>query len=154
METLERLLLGHPFFAGIDPALGRTLVGCARNLRFAPDAFLFHEGDAADEFFLIREGTVALELHVPARPPLVIATLGEGEMVGASWLVAPYRWTFDARAMTPVRAFGVDARCLRDKCEADHHLGYELMKRLLPVMVGRMQSARQQLLDVYGHAAG
>lgn len=150
METLERLLLGHPFFASLDPAIGRVLVGCARNLRFAAGEFLFREDTPADEFFLIREGTVALELHVPGRPPLVIATLGAGEIVGASWLVPPYRWNFDARAVTPTRAFGVDATCLRTKCEADHHFGYEMMKRLLPVMVGRMQAARQQLLDVYG----
>ncbi len=153
METLERLLLGQKFFAGIDPAIGRLLVGCARNARFAPGDFLFREDAPADEFFLIREGEVALELHMPGHPALVIATLGAGEVVGASWLVPPYRWNFDARAVVPTRAFGVNAACLRDKCEADHHLGYELMKRLLPVMVGRMQAARQQLLDVYGQPA-
>ena len=151
METLERLLLAHPFLAGIDPAVGRVLVGCARNLRFAPGAYLFREGEPADEFYLIREGTIALELHVPARAPIVIATLGAGDVAGASWLVAPYRWGFDARATSELRAFGIDARCLRDKCEADHHLGYELMRRLLPVMVDRMQAARRQMLDVYGN---
>ena len=150
METLERLLLGHPFFAGIEPALGRLLVSCARNLRFAPGQFLCREGEPANEFFLIREGTVALELHVPGRPPMVIATVGEGEIVGASWLLPPYRWGNDARAVTPTRAFGMDATCLRDKCEADHHVGYEMMKRFLPVMVRRMQAARQQMVDVYG----
>ncbi|MDA8248685.1 MAG: cyclic nucleotide-binding domain-containing protein [Rhodospirillales bacterium] len=152
METLERLLLAHPFLAGIDPALGRVLVGCARNLRFAAGEFLFREGEAADTFYLVREGKVALELHVPGRPPLVVATLGDSELVGASWLVPPYRWSYDARATAPTRAFALDAACLRQKSEADHHLGYEMMKRLLPVMVKRMEAGRQQLLDVYGHA--
>jgi CRP-like cAMP-binding protein len=150
METLERLLLAHPFLAGIDPALGGVLVGCARNLRFAPGEYLFREGAPANEFYLIREGRLALELHVPGRPPIVIATLGAGDVAGASWLVAPYRWGFDARAGTEIRAFGIDASCLRKKCDADHHLGYELMRRLLPVMVARMQAARRQMLDVYG----
>lgn len=150
MENLERLLLSHPFLDGIDPALGSLLVGCARNHRFAPGTYLFREGEAADLFYLIREGSVALELHVPARPPLVVSTMGAGDLVGASWLVPPYRWNFDARAMTQVRAFSLDAACLRGKSEADHNLGYEMMKRILPVMVGRMQATRQQLLDVYG----
>ena len=153
METLERLLLGHQFLAGIDPAFGRLLVGCARNLRFAPGQYLFREGGPADEFYLIREGRVALELHAPACPPIIIATLGAGELVGASWLVPPYRWGFDAKATTDTRAFGLDATCLREKCDADHHLGYEMMRRLLPVMVRRMQGARQQMLDVYGHTS-
>ena len=150
METLERLLLGHPFLAGIDPAFGRLLVGCARNARFAAGDFLFREGEPADVFYLLREGSVALEVNVPGRAPLVIATLGAGELVGASWLVPPYRWNNDARATAPARAFGMDAACLRRKSEADHHLGYEMMKRLMPVMVKRMHAARQQLLDVYG----
>ena len=153
METLERLLLAHPFLAGIAPDLGRVLVGCASNLRFAPGEFLFREGDPADRFFLVREGAVALELHVPGRAPLVVTTLGDGELVGASWLVPPYRWSYDARATAPTRAFALDAACLRQKSEADHHLGYEMMKRILPVMVRRMETGRQQLIDVYGHAA-
>ena len=148
METLERLLLGHPFLAGLDPALGRLLVGCARNLRFALGAYLFHEDGPAEEFYLIREGRVALELHAPGRPAITIASLGGGEPVGASWLAPPYRWGFDARASTDTRAFGLDAACLREKCEADHHLDYEMMRRLLPVMVHRMQAARRETADV------
>ena len=153
METFERLLLAHPFLAGIDPAFGQLLAGCTRNLRFAPGQYLFREGAPADEFYLVREGRVALEMHAPAGPPIVIATLGAGELVGASWLVPPYRWGFDAKATTDTRAFGLDATCLREKCDADHHLGYEMMRRLLPVMVRRMQAARQQMLDVYGHTS-
>jgi CRP/FNR family cyclic AMP-dependent transcriptional regulator len=91
METLERLLLAHPFLASIDPATARPLVGCARNLRFEPGQYLLREGEAADAFYLLRDGRVALELHIPGRPPAVIATLGAGEIVGASWLVPPYR---------------------------------------------------------------
>lgn len=151
METLERLLLAHPFLAGLAPGLARQLAGCARNLRFASGDYLLREGEPADEFFLIRDGRVALEMHVPSRPAVIIAALGAGDVVGASWLVPPYRWSFDARASAPSRAFGLDANCLRAQCEADHHLGYEMMRRLLPVMVARMQAARRQMLDVYGH---
>jgi CRP/FNR family cyclic AMP-dependent transcriptional regulator len=64
--------------------------------------------------------------------------------------VPPYRWTYDARALELVRAIAMDATCLRDKCEADHDLGYELMKRFMPVMVERLHSTRLQMLDVYG----
>ena len=71
----------------------------------------------------------------PGQPAVVFATEGEGEIVGASWLVPPYRWRFDARAVELTRAIGIDAECLRDKCEADHDLGYEMMKRFLPVIV-------------------
>ena len=65
-------------------------------------------------------------------------------------LAAPYRAEFDARAMEPVRAIAIDAKCLRGKCEEDHHLGYEMMKRFLPLVVERLHATRMQILDVYG----
>ena len=111
---------------------------------------LFREGDPANQFFLIRHGQVALEIGVPGQTPIVFATIGAGEIVGASWLVPPYRWMFDARAVLLTRAIGIDAACLRGKCEADHDLGYDMMKRFLPILVQRLHATRLQILDVYG----
>ena len=74
----------------------------------------------------------------------------EGEVLDGSWLVPPYRWAFDARAVELSRLLGVNAKCLRDKCEADHDLGYELMKRFVGAMGEKLHAARLQALDVYG----
>ena len=150
MEGLERIVLEHPFFAGLGPEFGAAISGCARNLRFAAGEYLFREDEPANEFYLIRQGAVALELHAPGQPVIVIATLREGDILDAAWLVPPYRWTFDARASELVRVLGVNARCLRDKCEADHDLGYELMKRFVGAMGERLRATRLQVLDVYG----
>ncbi len=150
METLEDIVLAQPFFAGLEPAIGALIAGCARNHRFDPDTYLFHEGEDASEFFLLREGDVALEIHAAGRPTLVLGTVHAGDIVGASWLIPPYRWNSDARARTPVRALGIDAACLRGKCEDDPRTGYAMMKRFAPLLVRRLQAAHLQLLDVYG----
>jgi CRP/FNR family transcriptional regulator, cyclic AMP receptor protein len=150
VEGLERIVLAHPFFAGFEAELGQMVSGCARNLRFNPGDYLFHGGDEANEIFLIRQGVVSLEIAAPGEAPTVFATEREGEIVGAAWLVPPYRWRFDARAVSLTRAIGIDARCLREKCEADNHLGYEMMKRFLPVVARRLDETRLQMLDVYG----
>ena len=150
MEGLEQILAKHPFFAEFSDRHRQIVSGCARNHRFDPGQYLFHEGGEANEFFLIRHGRVALEIVAPGRAPIVFETLGAGEIVGASWLVPPYRWMFDARAVELTRAIGIDAACLRGKCEADHDLGYEMMKRFLPVLVKRLHATRLQILDVYG----
>jgi CRP-like cAMP-binding protein len=150
MESLEQILAKHPFFAGFAPAHCQLVAGCARNHRYDGGEYLVREGATANEFFLIRHGQVALEIASPGRTPSVFATVGEGEIVGASWLVPPYRWMFDARAVVLTRAIGIDAACLRGKCEADHDLGYEMMKRFLPILVQRLHATRMQILDVYG----
>lgn len=150
MEGLDRILKEHPFFAAFSPEHIQLLAGCARNHRFTAGEYLFREGDPADEFFLIRQGKVALEITAPGREPIVFETLSDGEVAGASWLVAPYRWMFDARATTLTRAIGMDAKCLRGKCDTDHSLGYEMMKSVLSILVKRLDHTRLQIIDVYG----
>lgn len=152
MEGLERIVREHRFFAGLDTRFVELVCGCAKNVRFDAGQYLFREGEPADEFYLLRAGHVALEVAAPGRPPVTIQTVGEGDIAGLSWLIPPYRWQFDARAVEPSRALALDGACLRAKCEADHDLGYELMKRVMPVVVERLQAARLQLLDVYGAA--
>ena len=102
---------------------------------------------------MIRQGQVALEVYAPSRGQVIIATHGPGEVVGWSWLFPPYRWQFDGRATEPLRALAFDGACLRGKCDADHALGYELMRRFALKMLERLQETRLRLLDVYGHAA-
>jgi CRP-like cAMP-binding protein len=150
MEGLERILREQKLFDGLSADATALLAGCARNHRFEAGQLLFREGEPANEFFLVRHGRVALDIAAPGRQPIVLATLGEGDIVGASWLVPPYRWTFEARALELTRALGIDAACLRGKCEADHDLGYEMMKRFVPVLVQQLQATQLQVLDVYG----
>ena len=150
VEDLDRIVREHPFFQEL-PGWCRSLVtGCARNARFEPGEHVFREGSDAGNFYLLREGRVALELASGEGSVITFQTIGAGEVLGASWLVPPYRWTFDARALERTRAIALDAVCLRTKCEENPELGWDLMKRFVPVLVERMQAARLQMLDVYG----
>lgn len=150
IHTLEPVLAEHPFFKDLNPRHLQVVVACASNVRFEAGRFIFREGDEANQFYLIRHGSVSLEVFVPERGSLVIQTLGEGDVLGWSWLFPPYRWVFDARATTLTRAIALDGACLRRKCEDDHELGYELLKRFAQIIMERLQATRLQLLDIYG----
>lgn len=149
MRTLEGVLAGHPFFGGMDPRYLQLAVGCAANVRFTAGELLFHEGRPADHFYLIRAGRIALETSVLGRGSLTVQTLGDGEILGWSWLVPPYNWRFDGRAVETTRAIVFDGKCLRAKCEEDHELGYELQKRVIAVLGEHLDATRFRLLDVY-----
>jgi CRP/FNR family cyclic AMP-dependent transcriptional regulator len=153
MKTIEDLLGTHPFTQGLDDEILRLIAGCATNVVFESGSYLFREGGNADRFFLLRHGTVALELFVPGEGARTFLTVKSGEMLGVTWLVPPYRWAYDARAVELTRAIAFDATCLRDKCEADHHVGYELMKRFVPALVERLHAAQLQMADIYGPGA-
>ena len=150
MQTMEEVLGSHPFFAGLNAGAMRLIAGCASNVHFAEGEFLFEEGHEANQFWVIRRGRVAMQTESPGQGAIVTDTMDEGEVVGWSWLVPPYRFFADGRAVTPVSATALDGACLRGKCEADPELGYQLLKRVTSVMYQRLQSTRMRLLDLYG----
>jgi CRP/FNR family cyclic AMP-dependent transcriptional regulator len=150
METIDAILQEAPVFHGLDRGALEVVAGCATNVRFLEGEVLFREGDSADAFYLVRHGSIALEAFVPTRGPVTIETIEPGEVIGWSWLFPPYRWHFDAKALTLVRATAFDGACLRGKCEADSTLGYDLMSRFAQVLIERLQWTRLRLLDVYG----
>lgn len=139
----------HPILAGLAPEVLDELTGCARNVAFGKGALLLAEGQAADTFYLVRRGRVAIEVRAPMGDPLVVETVGPGAAVGWSWLVPPYTWQFDARAVEPVGAIALDGTCLRGKAEADPALGYTLMRRVAGVLLERLHATQLRLLDLY-----
>jgi CRP-like cAMP-binding protein len=150
MESLEGLIAGHPFFKGFDARHVKLLTGCAYNEKYNAGEFLFRQGEPANKFYIMRTGKVSVEIFVPQRGAVTIQTTDEGEILGWSWLVKPYQWHFDARAMDLTRVIALDGECLRKKCEEDHDLGYELHKRFADIMADRLEATRVQLMDIYG----
>jgi CRP/FNR family cyclic AMP-dependent transcriptional regulator len=148
--TLKPILSRQEIFKDLNEGYLDMIVACASNVRFNTGTFIFREGEPANKFYLIREGKVALQIHHPGRGALMIETLGEGDLLGWSWLFPPYQWQFDALVVDRMRAIAMDGKCLREKCEQDYHLGYDLMKRFSRIMTLRLQAARLQLLDLYG----
>jgi CRP/FNR family transcriptional regulator, cyclic AMP receptor protein len=149
MESLERIIAEHPFFTGLDHDFIELMVGCASNVHFKAGNYILKEGDPANTFYLIRGGRVAVEVVAPQHKPIIVSTLRVGEILGWSWLLPPFQWKFHARAAEDTRAIALDGKCLRTKCEENHDLGYEILKRFAQIMEQRLEATRLQLLDVY-----
>lgn len=149
MENLERILSEHPFLQGLETRYIQLVSGCASNVRFDAGQFLFREGEEANSFYIIRQGKVAIEIFTPERGSLIIDTLSDGDILGWSWLIPPYNWRFDARAIELTRAIALDGKCLRTKCEEDYKLGFELLKRFAHIIEERLEATRLRLLDLY-----
>jgi len=150
MRTIEQLVAKHPFFEDLEQDDRALLAGCGRNEAFHKDQYLTREGEPADRFYVIREGRVSIEIHVPAGGPAVIQTANAGDVVGVSWLFDP-TWNFDARATATTRVLRFDTACLHDKCESDPRFGYHIMRKFSALIMSRLQAARLRLLDMYGY---
>jgi CRP/FNR family transcriptional regulator, cyclic AMP receptor protein len=151
MENLERILMELAFFKDLDPQYVKIISGCASNVKFEAGEYLFHEGEEADSFYIVRQGKIAVEIYAAEKGSLLVDSVENGEILGWSWLIPPYLWRLDARATEFTRAIALDGKCLRTKCEKDSKLGYELFKRFAPIIEQRLQATRYQLLDLYGN---
>lgn len=141
----------HPFLAGMDKKQLSLLTDCAMPVRFKKGQVIFREGETANRFYLVETGKVILESSGGLGDPVVIDSIGAGDLLGWSWMFAPYVWHFTARAVEPTAAIFFYGTILREYCERDHSLGYELLKRMTVVMNRRMQSARNKMLAIHHH---
>lgn len=125
------------------------LMRVAREVSFDAGTRLFEEGRRADRFWIVRTGTVTLDLHVPGRRAAVVESLGSGELVGWSWYFPPYLWQLGAEAMSPVRAWEFDAEAVRTMSAQDPEFGRMIANWVGRVVAHRLHAARVRLLDLY-----
>ena len=147
--TMRTRVALHPFFAGLDTTALSLLADCGFAAEFRPGVAILREGERANRFYLIESGKVDLEARTPDGGSVVIDTIGAGDLLGWSWLFAPYVWRFTARATEPTSAIFFQGEILRNYCERDPALGFALFKRMAPTMVQRMQKARETLIGVH-----
>ena len=149
---LEARVAAHPFLIGMNAREINLLIDCALHMRFEAGRTIFRTGETANRFYLIESGSVALEAVSLGESPVLIDTVKAGELLGWSWLFPPYRWHFDARAIEPTTAIFFYGTVLREYCERDPALGYELFKRMSEVMIRRLQAARASLTEAMKNA--
>ena len=146
-STRHRTISSNDFFAGLDAEEIDFLTEHCVERQFAAGQVLFHQGDSAKSFFLIRDGHVALEIPAIEGPSLELQDLGPGRIVGWSWLIPPGRWTFQARAGTAVDLLEFDGEAILARCEADPRFGYNLSKRFSELMSERLRFSRKKMMD-------
>jgi CRP/FNR family transcriptional regulator, cyclic AMP receptor protein len=153
IEVNAAALAAHPFLRGMSADHLDVLAEAVRDVKFPARYRLFEDGGSATRFWLIQSGHISLDLHIPGEGPVVIETIGMGELLGWSWLFPPYRWAFGAVTVTAVEAFEFDAPTVRGRCAAYPELGYEFNQRVALVLAKRLQSTRIRLIARSGYSA-
>jgi CRP-like cAMP-binding protein len=152
IEVTAGNLSAHPFLHGMAHDQLGVLAEVASDVTFPAKHRLFEDGGNATRFWLIQSGHVSVDLQVPGEGPVVIETIGMGELLGWSWLFPPFRWAFGAVTATAVEAFEFDAPAVREACVAEPGLGHELSQRVTRVLAKRLQATRIRLISRSGYS--
>jgi CRP/FNR family transcriptional regulator, cyclic AMP receptor protein len=148
-EAMATRVALHPFLAGMNRTQLALLTDCAMASHFKPGQVIMREGENANRFYLIESGKVVLESGEDFGEPVIVEMIGAGNLLGWSWMFPPYVWHFTARAVEATEAIFFYGTILREYCERDNSLGYELFKRMSPVMLRRLQAARKKMLSLH-----
>ena len=149
MKATDPPKLHHPFFTGMSEKHLHEIAPLASTMHFPEDHFVFHEGEPANWFFLIVDGKVALQSEARHRGTIVVQTIESGEALGWSCFFEPFTWHFEARTLRPTDALIFDARRLRELCENNPRLGYELTQRVAQLLIHRLHETQVRLRNVY-----
>ncbi len=151
-ETMETRVSLHPFFAGMKRSQLALLIDCAIPVHFKKGLVIFRAGEIANRFYVLETGKVVLESASKYGKPVIVDTIGAGDLLGWSWMFPPYVWQFTARAVEETDAIYFYGAILRQYCERDSSLGFELLKRMSVVMNRRLQAARKQMVSMHAGA--
>jgi CRP/FNR family transcriptional regulator, cyclic AMP receptor protein len=148
MPALTKAIGAHRFVLDMKPEHLEALANVAMFKQFESGEMIFHAGESANRFYLICDGKIALESQGSDEPASLVQFVGEGEVLGWSWLFPPYYWHYSARAVEPTNAIFFYGTRLRQHCEEDPAFGYDLMKRVAAIVINRLQISRVQLLQL------
>lgn len=148
-SDLETELRAHSILRALSDRQLAAVVAHAGVRRIAAGEVLFRQGDRAIRFYVVRDGSIRVGVPAIDGPALEVQRLGPGEVLGWSWLIPPYRWTFDARAVDDSTLIEFDGESLRRACEQDPVLGYAVMKIFAELMSARLQAARMRMMEAW-----
>ncbi len=146
---ISEYLKSHKRFKQLSDALIQQLTDAGRVLSYKEGEHLFAQDQQADHFYIVLNGDVSVEIPAIYGPPLVVQSLQDGNILGWSWLIPPYLWTFEAIAEKETEVIEFDGVKLRKACEQNHELGYELMKVFSGLMSERLHEARRKMMETW-----
>ncbi len=151
-QSITEYLSGHEFFSGFSDDILKFLCECSSTREIKKGESLFRQGENADKFYVLRNGCISIQMPAIIGPNLEIQTLGKNQVLGWSWLIPPFKWSFQAMAEEDSELLMFNGTAILVRCEQEPKFGYELLKKFAELMSKRLDAARQKMMDEWNPA--
>ena len=146
-QLIVKYLSTHDFFSGLSEDALKFLCECASTYEIKKGQILFRQGERADKFYVARNGRISVQIPALMGPNLEIQSLGKDQVLGWSWLISPYQWSFQAKAEDDSELLEFNGTAILTRCEKEPKFGYEVLKRFAALMSERLEAARLKMMD-------
>lgn len=145
-ETLRR----YPLFASLSAEQLKKLALITEEESIAKDVTIFTEGQPAQHFYVLMEGSVDLysligDVQAGKARETPIGEINPGEPFGLSALIEPYTFTATARTETQSKVLMMKAEDVKRLLKEDDKLSSVLMTSLAKATMRRLEYIRIQL---------
>ncbi|MCF6251378.1 MAG: cyclic nucleotide-binding domain-containing protein [Methylococcaceae bacterium] len=151
-QSITEYLSNHAFFSELNVEVVNYLCQYASVHKIKKGQTLFRQGEPADKFYIVRSGQISIQIPALLGPTLEIQTLGKDQVLGWSWLISPYQWSFQAKTEENTELLEFDGTTILARCEQDPQFGYVLLKRFAELMAERLDAARLKMMDEWNPA--
>lgn len=148
MVDLQKYRETSAFLAGLPGPEMRFLERIGTHAEFYAGEALCVAGEPAEQFFIVTAGRAFVEAPVTGREPVVVDSVGIGDIVGINWYFAPHEWGWTVRAGTDMTVFAFDAATVRQQCQTDERLQREILLQLSKALLRRVDRIRTTLVEV------
>lgn len=151
-NAIEKVLVDAPAFSGLGDEYARRLAEHGKEIEIANGEVLFRSGEPAKSFFLLVDGEISIEIPAVSGPTLRVQRLTPVRVLGWSWLLPPFKWSFNAKGERDSKLIAFDGEAVLEACEADPAFGYEVIKRFSGLMAERLDAAHRRMMEQWSPA--
>jgi len=111
------------------------------------------EGERADYFFILEEGSVDLRFELPYRKAskeMTVTTIEPGECFGWSALVRPHKATLSCYSTGKSKVIKMRGVELLSLCEKNNRIGFIIMQKLASMIGGRLTEQQAAFIKEAG----
>ena len=139
------MLRRYPHFEGIGEDSLKAIAMIAKEETVPEGTQMFIEGDEANSLNIIVEGEVEIQYLLGTGERRTVDTLVAGDLLCWSALIEPYKTTAIGTVTKNTNLVRIEAGKLRELCDTDPKLGYQLTTQVAKLLAHRLQNARVQL---------
>jgi len=152
MVTKERIA-SVDIFKGLSQKEVKEIAGLCEEVIFQDGDRVLSEGERAEYFFILEQGSVDLRFELPYRETskeMTVTTIIPGECFGWSAMVSPYKATLSCYSTGNSKAIRIRGDEILGLCEKNNHIGFIFMQNLTTMIGDRLTKQRAQFIKEVG----
>lgn len=130
----------------LDDAGLESLLPIIQEEFLADKEMIFEQDSPAEIFYMLKKGKVLLRVDISPTTTISLGSIKPGYSFGWSSLMADMVYTSHAVCVGPCEVYRLGGRQFMEMLEANHTMGFNVLKGVMNIMENRLKRRTDQLM--------